>query len=116
MKALIGGLLESNEGYNITIVSPDSDSKPLPNTHHIHLEKTYELLFSSDLDLMEMNEQSAFETAKGLFDYSAIICEGPKHTFLALYQCFPSFLGHDTEILNHNFRDTPINYHLDFYL
>jgi glucuronosyltransferase len=50
------GLAASNKNYNLTILSPDIENVTLPNIHYIHLEKTYDILYSEEdgLNLMDM--------------------------------------------------------------
>lgn len=58
------------------MVSVDEDKHPEPNIHYVFLEETYKMLYSGDVDLLEMSEQTPMSAVFGTYDWFVANCEG----------------------------------------
>lgn len=73
---LMKGLAQ--KGYNLTMVSVDTDINPPPNIHYIFMEATYDTIYggNNSFDLLEMSKQSPLQAISGVYDFCDFCCEG----------------------------------------
>ncbi|XP_062544576.1 UDP-glucosyltransferase 2-like [Armigeres subalbatus] len=66
------------KGYNLTIVSPDTEKIQKPNMTYIHLEEVYHTIHDGDtaIDFYEMAQQNLVTSMFTFYDYAFSLCEG----------------------------------------
>jgi glucuronosyltransferase len=76
-QVLIEGLA-ANKKYNLTVITPDVYNTSFSNLHYIHLEKTYEVMYSDDspLDIIALSKETAIQNPQGLAAFSLANCKG----------------------------------------
>jgi hypothetical protein len=76
-RVLIEGLAR-NQDYNITVLSPNFEPQNLHNVHYIHLEKTYDVMFSgkNPVSYLKRAEQSSAMSIVSFGGVNLAACEG----------------------------------------
>lgn len=72
-RALVVGL--ANKGHNVTFVSPEEAKMATPNVHYVLLEKSYELLNSESMNLLDFADQAPIEYLRAFLSYCEIVCD-----------------------------------------
>lgn len=66
------------KGYNLTIVSPDTEKVQKSNLTYIHLEEVYHTIHDGDtaIDFYEMAQQNLVKSMLTFYEYAYSLCEG----------------------------------------